>query len=152
MINPVVKEHASRLYVKDGWTIERIAEHLKISNHTLRIWKEKSGWDVLRKEFLDTSQNFTAEITAFAMQLALDVKTAYTVDKKIDVKTANILFDLLARVKDIIVLDTERAKAAKEKEQTDDVPEEVRKMPEFRKAMATVAKLIENYNKKVGKK
>jgi len=148
MINPVVKEHASRLYIKDGWTLERIAEHLKISNHTLRLWKDKGGWDVLRKEFLDTSQNFTAEITAFAMQLALDVKAAYAVDKKIDVKTANILFDLLARVKDIIVLDTERTKTKKQAE-TEDLPPEVLIIPRVQEALMVIDEEVKKYEKRV---
>lgn len=113
MINPITKEHATRLYTRDGWSLEKIAEKLKISNNTLRIWKEKSNWDVLRKEFLNSSQNFTAEMTAFAMQIAADIRLDYLNNKNIDKDMSTFLLNLLARTKELIILETERAKSTK---------------------------------------
>jgi hypothetical protein len=153
MFDHSVKELAKRQYVQDGWSIECIASHLRASPFTVKTWKEKGGWEVLRKEFVESVNNFSDEAFSFAVQTLKDIKNDFNKEERvIDYNKLKLLNTILGRIDKIILIDLERAKAAKTKTENSDIPEEVRNLPEVRKALSVIESAVFEFNQKRVKK
>lgn len=48
------RTEAERLYVQDGWSVERIAESIKVHPETVRRWYREGDWLNRRKSYLET--------------------------------------------------------------------------------------------------
>lgn len=96
-------QEAERLYVIEQCTIAEIASRLKLSEKTIRLWKEEGDWERKRAQFLKEKQSLAEELYVFARKLARSIMDDWEKGEKVDpgrlYALARIL-PLIIRVKD----------------------------------------------------
>jgi hypothetical protein len=146
--NRDTRELARRMYVKDGQSINTIGQALKISTSTLRLWATQGEWDYHRKSEEQHLNDLGEEAYAFAAFLLQEMKRKKSDKQELDKSEVNLFGILTGKIKEIVELDTMRKKMAKSQENSQDLPEEVRALPEVKKALAVIAEALDRAGKK----
>ena len=116
---------AERLYVVEQMTLAEIASRLRLSEKTVRTWKDEGDWETKRLHSLQETQRFDEELYLFARTLMTKIRDDLEANVKVDagrLYTLGRILPMLSKVKEY-----EDTRAAKEKEQgpkvglTDDV-------------------------------
>lgn len=75
---------AERLYVVEQCPLSEIASRLRVSEKTLRAWKEEGNWDKKRLQFLQQKQSFSEELFTFAKKLARSIMDDWDKGERVD--------------------------------------------------------------------
>ena len=94
---------AERLYVIEQMTIAEIASRLRLSEKTVRNWKEEGDWGNKRMQYLQSKRAFHEELYQFARKLMRNIEADMDAGVKVDagrLYTFIRLVPLLNKVKD----------------------------------------------------
>jgi hypothetical protein len=75
---------AERLYVQENYTISEIVAKLRLSEKTIRNWKEDGDWENKKKRFMVSKQSFHEELFDFTRTLMKSLKEDLDAGRKID--------------------------------------------------------------------
>jgi hypothetical protein len=76
-------DEAERLYVIEQMNIEEIAARFNISVRAIKYWKKGQGWDVKRKEYLESKQTSHEDGYLYARKLLCSLKDDLKDERKI---------------------------------------------------------------------
>lgn len=75
---------AERLYVQENYTISEIVAKLRLSEKTIRNWKDDGDWENKKKRFMVSKQSFHEELFDFTRTLMKSLKEDLDAGRKID--------------------------------------------------------------------
>ena len=94
---------AERLYVIEQKTIAEIASRLRLSEKTVRNWKEEGDWQNKRYQYLQGKKAFHEELYQFARKLMKSIQADMDAGVKVDpgrLYAFTRLIPMLIKVKD----------------------------------------------------
>jgi hypothetical protein len=147
MYNKDTVELARRMYVKDSRSIEGIAQELKLSIHTLNNWRIRGQWDFEREKSQD-AQYFAEDVYRFAAFLRTELENQSRKGVKIDPAQLKLFEILMNRVENIIKVDIERKKQNEKENVSQNIPEEVARLPRVQEAVMVINRAIRDYENK----
>lgn len=112
---------AERLYVIEQCTIQEIANRLRVSEKTVRLWKEEGDWENKRLQYLKSKEFFHQELYEFARKLMKSIKEDLEKGEKVDPGRMYAFTKLLPMM--IKVKEYEEAVSSQAKEDTKDLKE-----------------------------
>ena len=91
-------EPAEKLYVEEQLTLREIADKLPVSYSTLRVWKDKEGWEQKKKELLLAEGAFHKELYGLGRTLSKKIQESLEAGEDV----APSRFYALGRIMDIV--------------------------------------------------
>jgi len=135
---------AKRMFVNEGRSIESIAKEIGASEFTVRNWRNKGKW-VEEKESICNGEQLAKDLYSLSVFLKKQVEIQLRETGKVDEKQAKLLIELLPKIENVARVELELKKANKAEENTQSIPDEVKAMPEVKKALAIIAKALEKH-------
>ena len=90
---------ARQYYVEAQMSIAGIARHLKVTEKTLRDWRDKGKWDEQRVKFLRAQFSCYGSLYELVRLLADDARTKFVTTGELpDAKTVNFLRDTIKQL------------------------------------------------------
>lgn len=116
---------AERLFVYEQCTFQEIADRLKLSEKTVRLWKDAAGdWEIKKKAYLESRKSLHEELYFFGRELLQAVRQELATGQKVSNQRLFMLGKILPTI--VKPKDYEEVKKQKEKETaTGDTNEEI---------------------------
>jgi len=139
--------YAKRLFVKDGWSLENIAAEVNTSYSTVRNWSQNGQWE-LEKDRDANAENFAENTYKFAAFIRDEIERQMRAGQKVDNGQIKMFSVIINKIESVLRLECELKKASKKENAEDNIPPQVRNLPEVRKALETIENAVFKYNNK----
>ncbi|MGI6394513.1 MAG: phage terminase small subunit-related protein [bacterium] len=103
---------AERLFVQENYTISEIVAKLRLSEKTIRNWKQDGDWDNKKKQFLTSKMSFHEELYDFVRTLMQSLREDLNAGRKIDTGRMYAFTQLCSKLTNVKKYEDAKGKAA----------------------------------------